>query len=59
MKKDYQSPKAEKVAFKYTESVVASVIVCKAGGVKYYVDTGKDPCHDNWTYGPDWKADNL
>ena len=59
MKKGYQSPKAEKVAFQYTNSVVASSIVCKSGGDKHYIDTGKTNCHDNYWYDGDWKADNL
>ena len=38
MKKGYQSPKAEKIAFEYTESVVASSIKCMGGVTIKYVE---------------------
>ena len=41
MKKAYETPKAEQMAFNYSENVVASS--CGSGIWKHYVDTEPDP----------------
>lgn len=59
MKKGYQSPKAEKIAFQYAESVVASSITCE-GGVTVDYKEGYKGCRDREvvSYNP-WAGENL
>ena len=60
MKKQYVSPKAEKIKFEYTEAVVASSIICESGLKKVYKDTGKTNCEDTYLYTEQvWNGDNL
>ena len=61
MRKEYQVPKAEKMEFSYSETVVASgTIVCGSGYAKVYTDTGVPNCGTTFKgYEQVWKADNL
>lgn len=60
MKKEYESPKVEKVEFNYDETVVASSLVCKSGLKKVYTDTGIVKCTTTFVgYEDEWIGDNL
>lgn len=50
MKKTYESPKAEKMIFDYSETVVASSTASCSGSWEHWVDkvptAGYDTCHE-------------
>ena len=59
MKKEYNAPKAEKIEFSYTETVVASV-ACGSGLTTIYTARGRENCDDTYVGTKEvWKADNL
>ena len=59
MKKEYETPMAEKMEFNYTDAVVASQ-VCKSGLKKVYTDTGKPNCSDRYLGDVDsWVGDTF